>query len=67
MATIGTSAAFFRTGAAPVGECIGYESGGGRVSWARYQFTSPPVGASSISWRSSTCGLTQYYYNDGRG
>lgn len=67
MATINTTGTFYREGANPIGKTIGYESGPARPSVARYQFTSPSSGATSLSWVSSDASLTNYYYNDGYG
>ena len=63
-----TTATFYRIGATPIsGGCIGYENGVSRKSVARYEFTTPSTGATSISWRSNACYLTNYYYDDGSG
>lgn len=65
--TINTTGTYYRNGAGAFSGCIGYESGASRTSVARYEFVSPPTGATEISWRSSNCSLTNYYYNDGSG
>ena len=63
-----STATYYRVGATPIsGGCIGYESGSSRPSVARYEFTTPSTGATSVSWSSSACYLTNYYYNDGSG
>ncbi len=63
-----TTATYYRSGGAgALNGCIGYEVGATRTSVARYQFTTPSTGATSVSWRSSQCSLSQYYYNDGSG
>lgn len=43
---------------------IGWEPGPSRPSGARYQFTSPSNGATTLNWRSETFALTSYHAQD---
>lgn len=62
MASISTTTTYWRSGGVPViQQCIGYESGPKRTQIARYQFTSPSTGASSVSWYSQYCSLTDLH------
>lgn len=59
-----TTSTFYRGSVSPVGKAVGYEPGPSRASVARYQFTTPSTGATSLSFRTNQCALTPYYANE---